>query len=322
MRTRSASSWSRRSRWPSTGRAAGWARMGASYRIRSWRRHARSTRRTWLPRPWTSSTAIRRRAMPTSWRWSARRCSRSRSCAACARRRSSECRTRSAPSAGGSAPSTSRRWACNSERPRGRRLLGDGQALLRPRHGLVRRDQGLTQRRDVAGHFFQALGELVVLSACRLAGEVVNALLDPVEGVFDPLEALGHRPQAPREALDVRRGGDVQGSHGHILGRDSLLARLEGTLESTGYEWVSGQFLGKPAERLFSLPLDPLLDAVINRVVHAAQRTQQGRNRNAHGESHPRVKVEGRPNRAEIGGLTLQQVFRASTFRADNRLHA
>src|SRR5437764_736443 len=134
------------------------------------------------PHPSTCSGATRRRATRTWSRWSARRCFRSRSCAALARRRSWVCRIRTWAATSGSARSTSRRSGSSSARPPSRGLLADRQPLLRARHRLVARRESLAKRRDVLGDFFEPLEDLLVLPAGGAGLDALHAFLDPVEG--------------------------------------------------------------------------------------------------------------------------------------------
>ena len=87
-----------------------------------------------------------------------------------------------------------------------------------------------------------------------LLGGAVDVLVEAVDPVLDALEALGDRPHAPGEALDVGGRGDVQRAHRDLLGLGGLLARLEGAGQRAVDQRVLEQVLGELAQRVLALP--------------------------------------------------------------------
>ena len=103
--------------------------------------------------------------------------------------------------------------------------------------------------------------------------EAREALVEAVDAVLDALQALGDRPHAPREALDVGRGREVQRAERDLLGLGGLLARLEGARDGAVDERVLEQVLGEPSEGVLALSGKALAQAVAaGFLVHAAER--------------------------------------------------
>ena len=158
-------------------------------------------------------------------------------------------------------------WASASARPATRRWQPPVSAVPRQLAVTVRRScargtgsrraTSLAERGDVAGELVEPRRRG---RAGRRGRPVAPAtpLLDAVERVLDPLEALGDRAQPAGEALDVGRRRDVERPHRGLLRLDRLLARLEGARERAVDDRVRDQLLGELAERLLALPGEPV----------------------------------------------------------------
>ena len=112
-----------------------------------------------------------------------------------------------------------------------RRGVRDRQALLRPRRQLVAGSDGLAQAARSRASSSRRASSRSASSAISprpgLPARGRDPVVEPVERVLDPLEALRDRPQPPGEPLDVGRRRDPEGAHRGLLGLDGLLARLE-----------------------------------------------------------------------------------------------
>ena len=103
------------------------------------------------------------------------------------------------------------------------------------------------------------------------AGE---ALVEAVDAVLDALQALGDRPHAPREALDVGGRRDVERPEGDLLSRGGLLAGLEGARDGAVDQGVLEQILGQSPEGVLALSGEALAQAVAaGFLVHAPNAT-------------------------------------------------
>jgi hypothetical protein len=105
-----------------------------------------------------------------------------------------------------------------------------------------------------------------------------HALVQAVDAVLDPLEALRDRAHAPRKAFDVGGGGDVERPEGHLLGLGGALSRLEGAGDRPAHDGVLEQLLGQAAQRVLSLLRQPSAQPVAALVaVHAHTLRQAAR---------------------------------------------
>ena len=84
--------------------------------------------------------------------------------------------------------------------------------------GLLGRLEPLERGFDLGQPLFDARGAVGAL----------DAILEAVEAVLDPLQPLGHAAYPPGEALKVAGRREVQRSHGRLLGAEGTLAGLEG----------------------------------------------------------------------------------------------
>jgi hypothetical protein len=96
----------------------------------------------------------------------------------------------------------------------------------------------------------------------ELRGQPVDAVLEAVERLLDALQPRADRPQAAREAVDVRRRRQVERAHRRFLGLHGLLARGERARERAVDQRVLEQVRGELAECLLALPRQPVAQAL------------------------------------------------------------
>ena len=118
-----------------------------------------------------------------------------------------------------------------------------------------------------------AAGELLGDRVER-ALEAREALVEAVDPVLDALQALGDRPQAPREALDVGGRRDVERAEGDLLGLAAFSRASKARAMAPLMSGFSSRSCASLSEGVLALSGEALAQAVAaGLVVHAPNAT-------------------------------------------------